>query len=131
MADAGGGKTVRLGVGTIGVVALGVLAAIFFKGGGGTGTGGTGTGAGNHATPPAQSVVSAPPQRPLKVTIRESSYVVNGQPVDLVTLTDLATKVPPGDGPAVTVQRSPSSRAKAENDLWEVLNRKAITYSRD
>ena len=132
MADNVGGRTMRLGVGTIGVVAIGIVAAIFFRGagrgpggGGGTGTGGT------SSSLPNQQMLPSQPQRPLKVTIRENAYVVNGQPVDLVTLTDLAGKVPAGSGAAVMVERSPTSRAKAENDLKDALTKKGISFTSD
>jgi hypothetical protein len=121
----------RVGVGTIGVVALGVIAAIFFGRGGGSGTGGTGTGAGTSSSLPNQAMPPTPPQRPLKVTIRENDYVVDGRPVDLVGLTEMAGKVPPGSGAAVMVERSPSSRAKAENDLKDALTRKGIPFTSD
>src|SRR5829696_1632794 len=81
------GRTMAVGVGVIGVVGIATLLAVLFKGGG-TGTGGTGTGTGTSATMPAQNMVPSQPQRPLKVTIRENDYVVNGRPVDLVTLTE-------------------------------------------
>ena len=121
----------RVGVGTIGVVALGVVAAIFFGRGGGSGSGGTGTGSGTSVSLPNQPMQPTQPQRPLRVTIRENGYVVNGQTVDLVSLTDLAGKVPPGSGAAVMVERSPSSRAKAEQDLKDALTKKGVSYTSD
>ena len=122
----------RMGVGTIGVAALAVLAAIFFRGGGGSGSGGTGTGSGTSGNPAAtQAVLPAQPQRPLRVSIRENDYVINERPVDLVTLTSLAEKVPAGTGPAVMIERSPSSRAKAEQDLKDALNKKQIPFASD
>jgi hypothetical protein len=121
----------RVGVGTIGVVALGVVAAIFFGRGGGSGSGGTGTGSGTSSSLPNQAMQPTPPQRPLRVTIRENGYVVNGQTVDLVSLTDMAGKVPPGSGAAVMVERSPSSRAKAEQDLKDALTKKGVSYTSD
>jgi hypothetical protein len=131
MAGPGGGRTFRLGIGTIGIAAAAIVAAIFLRGGGGTGTGGTGTGTGSNSAAPSPAAAPSQPQRPLKVTIRENDYVVDGQTVDLVTLVDYAGKVPPGGGAAVTVQRSPSSRAKAENDLKEALAKKGITFTSD
>ena len=124
------GRTMAVGVGVIGVVGVVTLLAVLFKGGG-TGTGGTGTGTGTSATMPAQGMVPLQPQRPLKVTIRENDYMVNGRPVDLVTLTELAQKVPAGSGPALMIERSPSSRAKAENDLKDALNKKQIPFASD
>ena len=129
------GRTMAVGVGVIGVVGVVTLLAILFNGGG-TGDGGAGTGAGSGAgtgttMPATQSLLASQPQRPLRVTIREGSYVVNGQTVDLATLTELAAKVPEGDGPAVVVERSPSSRAKAENDLKETMGQKNIRFAMD
>jgi hypothetical protein len=131
MAAPGGGRTFKLGLGTIGVAAAAIVAAIFLRGGGGSGSGGTGTGTGTQTSLPNQPIAPSQPQRPLKVTIRENDYVVDGRPVDLVTLVDLANRIPPGSGAAVTVQRSPSSRAKAENDLKEALTKKGIAFTSD
>src|SRR4051812_4732426 len=111
MAGEGGGRAFRAGAGTIRVVAAGTPAARFFRGGGGGSSGGGGTGTGSNSSPSNQPVAPAQPQRPLRVTIRENGYVVDGKTVDLVTLVGMTDKVPPGGGPAVTVQRSPSSRA--------------------
>ena len=132
MADTGGGKTMRLGLGTMGVVGLAILAAIFFRGGGGSGSGGAGTGTGSGTgAATTQKMVPAQPQRPLRVVIRENDYLVDDRPVDLATLMDLVAKVPPGSGPAVMVERTPSSRAKAENDLKEALNKKQVSFTSD
>jgi hypothetical protein len=132
MADASGGRTMRMGVGTIGVVGLAVLAAIFFRGGGGSGSGGTGSGSGTTGNSPStQAMLPAQPQRPLRVTIRENDYVINERPVDLVTLTELAGKVPPGTGPTVMIERTGSSRARAEQDLKDALNKKQIPFASD
>lgn len=125
------GRTMAVGVGVIGVVGVLTLLAVLFNDGG-TGDGGAGTGAGTGTTTPTtQMLLATQPQRPLRVTIRDSSYVVNGQSVDLATLTDLAAKVPEGEGPAVVVERSPTSRAKAENDLKEALGQKTIRFAMD
>jgi hypothetical protein len=131
MAGPGGGRTFRLGLGTIGIAAAAIVAAVFLRGGGGTGSGGSGTGSGVQTSLPNQPMAPSQPQRPMKVTIRENSYVVDGQTVDLVTLVEMANKVPPGSGAAVTVQRSPSSRAKAENDLKDALAKKGIAFTSD
>lgn len=130
-----GGRTMAVGVGVIAVAGLATLLAILFKGGG-TGTGGTGPGAGSGTgtglTPTTQSLISTTNlQRPLKVTIRENDYLVNGRPVDLATLSDLASKVPAGSGAAVMVERAPSSRAKAENDLKAELTKKGVSFTTD
>ena len=129
------GRTMAVGVGVIGVVGVLTVLAILFNGGG-TGDGGTGTGAGSGTgtgttMPATQSLLANQPQRPMRVTIRESSYVVNGQPVDLATLTEMAARVPEGEGPAVVVERSPTSRAKAENDLKEAMGQKSIRFAMD
>jgi hypothetical protein len=125
----GGGKTMRVGLGTIGVVGLAILAAVFFRGGG-SGSGGSGSGTGTGA-PTTQTMIPAQPQRPLRVTIRENEYVVNERPLDLATVTELAAKVPAGSGPAVMIERSPSSRAKAETDLKDALNKKQVSFTSD
>ena len=129
------GRTVAVGVGVVGVVGLATLLAIFFKGGG-TGDGGTGTGAGvgtgsGPTSPATQTMLAAEPQRPLRVTIRENDYVVNGRPLDLAALTEMAGKVPAGSGAAVMVERAPTSRAKAEQDLKDALTKKGISFTSD
>jgi hypothetical protein len=75
----GAGSTMRMGVGTIAIVAIGVVAAIFLKGGGGSGTGGPEPEPARPTSMPNQTMAPSQPTRPLKVTIRESSYVVNGR----------------------------------------------------
>ena len=131
------GRTMAVGVGVVGVVGVLTLLAILFNGGGtgdgGTGEGagrGSGTGAGNPAT---QTMLAQPqqPQRPMRVSIRDNNYVVNGQNHDLATLVDMATKVPPGEGAAVLVERSATSRAKAEEELFAALDKRGVKYSRD
>ena len=130
-------KTMGAGVGLIGLVGIGTLLAVLFGRGGGSGSGGTGPGAGSGTgagagSPTTQSMLAAQPAtRPLKVTIQESDYVVAGRPMDLATVAGLAEKVPPGEGVAVMVERSPSSRAKAEQDLRDALNKKGITHASD
>jgi hypothetical protein len=122
------------GVGLIGAVGVATLLMILFRGSGrGPGAGpGNGPGAGTGApTTQSMTVMSTPSTRPLKVTIQESNYVVGGRPLDLDAVADLATKVPSGAGPAVLVERSPTSRAKAENDLREALDKKGITHASD
>jgi hypothetical protein len=126
------------GVGLIGVVGAATLLAILFRGGGsGSGTGGTGQGAGRGAgtsaggTAATQAVLATAPTRPMKVTIEESSYVVNGRRLDLEGVTELAGQVPSGDGPAVVVERPGTSRAKAEEDLFNALQKRGIPYMRD
>ena len=127
------------GVGLIGAVGLVTVLMILFRGGGGTGTGGTGPSAGTAGTgsstggPPttAAFLATLPTSRPLKVTIQESDYVVAGRPLDLATVTDLAARVPAGTGPAVLIERPGSSRAKAEVDLREALDKKGIPHAQD
>lgn len=126
----GGGKTMRVGLGTIGVVGLAILAAVFFRGGGSGSGGGGSTGSGTGA-PTTQTMAPAQPQRPLRITIRENNYVVNERPLDLATVAELASKVPAGSGPAVMIERSPSSRAKAETDLKDALNKKQVSFTSD
>ena len=127
-------RTMGAGIGLIGVAGVATLLAILFRGGGGTGTGGTGTGQGTGtraSTSPTTQTLAAEPTRPLKVRIEESNYVVDGRQVPLESLTDLAAKVPAGSGPAVLVERALSSRAKAEKDLKEALDKKGITHASD
>ena len=133
-------KTMGAGVGLIGAVGLVTVLMILFRGGGGTGTGGTGPGAGagpgtgsGTVGPPttAAFLASLPTSRPLKVTIQESDYVVAGRPLDLATVTDLAARIPAGTGPAVLIERPGSSRAKAEVDLREALDKKGIPHAQD
>jgi hypothetical protein len=122
------------GVGLVGLVGVATLLAILFRGGG-SGSGGTGDGAGRGTGPgtgnPATQAMMAEPSRPLKVRIEESNYIVAGKTVPLDALTDLAARVPAGSGPAVLVERSPTSRAKAENDLRDALNQKGIPNASD
>ena len=130
-------RTMGAGVGIAALVAVGTLLAILFGRGGGSGSGGTGPGAGSGTGPgtgsPATQSLAAtlPTTRPLRVTIQESDYLVAGRPMDLATVTDIAAKVPAGSGPAVLVERAPSSRAKAENDLREALDKKGIPHASD
>ena len=64
-----------------------------------------------------------PPQRPLRVQIDGNRYLVDNREVDIPTLTQLATQVPPGDGPAVEIKRTETSRVKAEQDLKAALDK--------
>jgi len=126
------------GVGLIGVVAVGTLLAVLFRGGG-SGSGGTGgAGAGSGAGPgtgtgaaATQSLAATQPSRPIKIRIDGSSYVVDGQSMDLAGVTDLAVKVPPGEGAAVIVERPGTSRAKAEEDLFAALDKRGVKYVKD
>jgi hypothetical protein len=125
------------GVGLIGVVGVATLLAVLFRGGGGSGTGGTGgAGAGAGSGPGSgaattQSLVSTQPTRPMKVRIDGSNYVVDGRSMDLAGVTDLAAKVPPGEGAAVVVERPGTSRAKAEEDLFAELDKRGVKYMKD
>ena len=127
-------RTMGAGIGLIGAAGVVTLLAILFRGGG-TGSGGSGSGAGRGTGPgtgPATTQdVTAEPTRPLKVKIEESNYVVDSQPLSLEGVTELAAKVPAGSGPAVLVERAPTSRAKAENDLRDALNKKGIPHASD
>jgi len=126
------------GVGLIGVVAVGTLLAVLFRGGG-SGSGGTGgAGAGSGAGPgtgtgaaATQSLAATQPSRPIKIRIDGSSYVVDGQSMDLAGVTDLAVNVPPGEGAAVIVERPGTSRAKAEEDLFAALDKRGVKYVKD
>ena len=129
-------KTMGAGVGLIGLVAAGTLLAVLFRGGG-SGSGGTGTGAGRGSgpgtasAPTTQTLLASTPARPMKITVKASNYEVNGQSLDLNTVTELATKVPPGDGPAVIIERPETSRARAEEDLYAALQKRGVQYVRD
>ena len=145
------GKTVAAGVTLVAAVGVAVLATIFMRGGGtgegaGSGTGpadgtGTATGADPAAAPasltqsptrePSDDAPPSQPQRPLKVTVRESTYLVNGREVDLAQLGELAAKVPEGSGPAVMIERDPTSRAKAEQDLIQALDERKVPHASD
>jgi hypothetical protein len=76
-------------------------------------------------------LASFTPERPIQVTVHESSYVVNGQSLELKQVTDLVARVPAGAGPAVTIERDPTSRAKAETDLKEALDQQKVPYTSD
>lgn len=143
------GKTVAAGVTLAAAVGVAIVAAIFMRGGGtgdgaGSGTGpadGTGSGTGKGASGSPATLTSpqtqqspadvTAPQRPLKVTIRESAYLVDGREVDLAQLGELAAKVPEGPGVAVTIERDSTSRAKAELDLIKALDEKDLKHSSD
>ena len=140
------GKTMAAGVTITALVGVAVLATILMRGGGtgegaGSGTGpadGTGTGTGD-ATPASalqsstQPSDDAPttPQRPMKIVVRGSSYVVDGREVALDQIDDLAAKVPEGPGVPVLIEHDPSSRAKAEEDLKAALNQHSIQFATD
>lgn len=133
------GNTVAAGVVAVGVVVVGIALLIIggLPGFGGGGGGDGGEGVGNNAVdrPDASAatrpVADAQPPRPLRVRIEESRYLVNGQSVELAALLQMAGAVPAGDGAAVMIERADTSRAKAENDLREVLDREGISYSSD
>jgi hypothetical protein len=73
-----------------------------------------------------QKPAAQPAQRPLRVQIDGTRYLVDGKEVDLPTLTHMAAQVPPGDGPAVEVKRTESSRVKAEQDLKAALEKENL-----
>ena len=124
------------GIGLISVVGVATLLAILFRGGG-SGSGGSGTGAGTGSGPGSggsgttQAVAATAPSRPMKVRIEESSYVVNGQRLDLPAVMEMVGKDPSGDGPAVVVERPGTSRAKAEEELFAALDKQGVQFMRD
>lgn len=139
------GKTVAAGVTITALVGVAVLATILMRGGGtgegaGSGTGpadSSGTGTGN-ATPasafqsPTQpSAEPAAPQRPMKIVVRGSTYVVDGREVDLAQIPELAARVPEGPGVPVLIEHDPTSRAKAEEDLKAALSQHSIQFATD
>lgn len=138
------GKTVAAGVAIAAVAGVAILASIFMRGGG-TGSGaGSGTGPAEGAgsaeprpaaslqtTQPAPEVMTAGTTRPMKVIVRESSYFVDGRQVDLAQLVDLAEKVPDGPGVPILIEREPTARAKAEEDLKAALNQRSIVFGTD
>jgi hypothetical protein len=63
------------------------------------------------------------PQRPLRVQIEGTRYLVDGKEVDLAAITQMAKQVPPGDGPVVEVKRNESSRASAEQELKAAMEK--------
>jgi hypothetical protein len=129
------------GAGVVGVVVAATLAAIFLRGGGSGSGAGSGTGpsigTGNMTettalVPQTQAIVASyTPERPMKVTVQESNYIVGGHAMSLEQLGELLAKVPEGSGPGVTIERAPSSRAKAEQDLKEALDKRKMTYASD
>ena len=66
------------------------------------------------------------PQRPLRVQIEGTRYLVDGKEVDLATIGQMARQVPPGDGPAVEVKRNETSRVKAEQDLKAAIEKEKL-----
>ena len=125
-------KTMGAGIGLISVVGVATLLAILFRGGG-SGSGGSGQGSGTSSGMSAttQAIAATEPTRPLKVRIEESSYVVNGQRLDLPAVMEMVGKVPSGDGPAVVVERPGTSRAKAEEELFAALDKQGVQFMRD
>ena len=67
-----------------------------------------------------------PAQRPLRIRIDGNRYLVDGREVDLPTLTQMATQVPPGEGPAIQVERNETSRVKAEQDLKAAIDKEKL-----
>lgn len=124
----------------LGAAAIYFSASSFFgsgRGGGGGGGSGTGSGTGGQVATqaaPGEGLPGSLPQggvggRPLSVTIDAHKYLVNGREMTLEAVVELASKVPPGQGPAVLVKREPASRAKAEIALREKLESLKITSS--
>jgi hypothetical protein len=145
------GRTVAVGVLAVAIVGVATFLSILFGGGKGKGAGegkgpGEGTGANPNSTvaqmtdgtarPAAQTLPAVPavvtpaePKRPLKVTVRGSSYVVDGREIDLKAVNDLVKQVPAGDGPAVVIVPEGSARAKAEEDLKQSLTDAGVRYA--
>jgi hypothetical protein len=74
------------------------------------------------ATPPAG------PLRPLEVMIEGRDYLVGADRCSLDGIVEMAQKVPAGEGPAVVIRRTASSRASAEESLRGLLRRTGIDF---
>lgn len=109
--------------------------------GGGGGGGGRTNGGASSTRPAATQTADAttrpastqPPQpkvpRPLEIVIEDRSYLVQGKPVSLEELERMLRQIPEGSGPAVMVNRLPSSRAQTESILRLKLEDLKLTSS--
>jgi hypothetical protein len=124
------GKVVGVAAVLAAIIGLWQFGPRFGWGPGGKGAGngsGTGTMADNTAILSSGGEKPQAPQRPLRVTIDSTRYLVNGKEVDLPTITQLVSKVPAGEGPAIEIKREGSSRVKAEQDLKAALDEKHVS----
>jgi hypothetical protein len=128
----GTGKLVVGGAVIASIVALWQFGPRFGWGPGGRGPG-NGAGDDRHSVIDDSAARTAsspqPPQatqRPLRVQIDGTRYLVDGKEVDIPTITRLASQLPAGDGPAVEIKRSETSRVKAEQDLKAALEKEKL-----
>ncbi|HOD83050.1 MAG: hypothetical protein BWX88_02112 [Planctomycetes bacterium ADurb.Bin126] len=77
------------------------------------------------ATQPATPNVT----RPLEIVIEDRAYLVAGKAVSLEEIEQMLGRIPDGPGPAVMVNRRPSSRAETEVALKLKLQEKNVTSS--
>jgi hypothetical protein len=130
----GTGKLVVGGAVVAGIIALWQFGPRFGWGPGGHGHG-TGildrnsviddSGARTASSPQAPAQPQAT-QRPLRVQIDGTRYLVDGKEVDIPTITRLASQLPAGDGPAVEIKRNETSRVKTEQDLKAALEKEKL-----
>jgi hypothetical protein len=98
----------------------------FGPGGKGSGNGGSDSSTGSNPSRLISATKPATPNRPLRVTIDGNRYLIDNQETDLATVRKLAAQVPPGDGPAVEINRVGSSRVKAEQELKSALDQESV-----
>ena len=67
--------------------------------------------------------------RPLEIVIEDRAYLVAGKAVSLEEIEQMLGRIPDGPGPAVMVNRRPSSRAETEVALKLKLQEKNVTSS--
>jgi hypothetical protein len=125
----GTGKLVVGGALIAGIIALWQFGPRFGWGPGGRGPG---TGADDRHSviddSDARTASSAqkpaqPAQRPLRIQIDGTRYLVDGKETDLAAIAQMARQVPAGDGPAVEITRNGTSRVKAEQGLKAALEK--------
>jgi len=121
-----GGKVVAGGVIVAAIIALWQFGPRFGWGTGGRGQQPGGSSTNGNVARPISATQPATPKRPLRVTIKGESYLIDNTETDLPTVMRLASQVPPGDGPAVEITRAGSSRVKAEQELKDALDKQNI-----
>lgn len=133
------GRFAKIGVKRL-VIWGGIIAAIALiainlpKFGFGPGGGGPGTGPGGKGETPVNAITPPPTQPsttgPIRVTVQGEQYLVDGKSVTLTQLVELAknTKVANGQA-AVAVVFTPTTRAKAQEDLRRALKAAGVTHS--
>jgi hypothetical protein len=92
------------------------------------------TAAGRDPASPGQEPASSESRpepgrtRPLAVVIQQHDYFIAGKKNALDDVIALARKVPEGAGPAVVLQRDPTSRASTEEALERLLRENKIEF---